>query len=67
MATNDEGRPGRAKPNESENQPDDRAEEERRSQSEGENRGDAEERSKRDPGFDEQRKDETSGPPVGKP
>ena len=67
MATNDPDQPGRAKPNESENQPDYASEEERGSQrqSQGQGQNEEGEPSKRDAGFDEQRKDEVSGPPVG--
>jgi hypothetical protein len=68
MATNDPDQPGRAKPNESENQPgfepESEEESESQRQSQGESEGGADEPSQRQAGFDDQRKDEVSGPPA---
>ena len=64
MANPSKDQPGRAQPNESENQPGYESEDEARRGGRRESQGDVDDPSGRK-GFDEERKDQVSSPPPG--
>jgi hypothetical protein len=66
MANNTKDQPGRAQPNESENQPGSEPEDEQsRPGGQRQSQGTQNDPSRRQGGFDDQRKDEVSSPPAG--
>ncbi len=65
MANNPKDQPGRAQPNESENQPGYESEDEAQRGGQKQSQGGVDDPTRRQGGFDERKKDDVSSPPPG--